>query len=70
MNKEDSPPLTYGAAGKVSGGEGRVVLPRSHHVAGQAVVGELRLAVQEGVAAEVDVGVVAGEPSVKDRTRP
>ena len=53
-------PLTYGTAGEVDGGEGRVVLPGSHDVTGQAVVGELRLAVQEGVAAEVDVCVVAG----------
>ena len=52
--------------GEVDDREGRVVAPRPHDVAGERVVCELPLAVQEWVTIEMDVPVVAGGQKVKD----
>lgn len=51
----------HGDRGEVDDGEWRVIPPRSHDITGQRVVSELSLAVEERVAIEMDVTVVAGE---------
>ena len=55
----DLPEAPDGDRGEVNDGQGRVLPPRSHDITGQRVVSKLLLTVQERVAKEVNVSVVA-----------
>ena len=63
------PETPNGCQGEVDHSEGWVTLLRTHDIRYHCVVSELILTVQERVTKEMDVGIVARQPTVKDKNK-